>query len=1060
MKPRKLIMQAFGPYKEKVEIDFSLFEAKGLFLICGDTGAGKTTIFDAICFALYGKTSGSYRDKKSLRSEYAEENMESYVDFYFFHQGREYHIWRSPILKYVNRNGKLNEKPERVTFYDADGSTVEGVKQVDGVDGRGVISRLLKIDAKQFMQIAMIAQGEFWELLNVKTAQRTEILRTLFQTEAYKQLENKLKEQKDSDLKQLEQMEQSILQYFLDVETDSDTPEAKVVRDMQEKARKDASAWNVENMLTALETLHKQEKKQQKQVEHEEHLAYEKLKAIQEKMLLAKQNAERLERKRQLQAEKERLENEAERFQAEKETLKKQKLASQKIKPEYDRYIEQKKKCEATEKNLSDKKASLEKQKELLVAYEAQLQQEQAKQPEQQKKESLIEKITAEEERYKQRECLKQEELTLQTKQKELLNHANLLEQKEQALKEDIASYRAEVQRLAEVPAQLLQEQANGENLKKKKEVLDSVIQLRVQEWKQAQHKLEDEQQRVRLALKKYEEKNAEFEEAGRLLDANRAGILAASLVSGCPCPVCGAIDHPHPAVFQAECVTEESYRKLKKEQAASLDEKNKAVKDAEVQKGVCAQKLERLKEELIAWLELDETECADAEVACLLERLDDKKQQLELMLLAQEERIQKLIRLKETYDMTRKRLQKAEEETAETIRQEKEQLQETLQENQQALTRTEAVLGTLQNLMFENWTLAQKEKEAAQRMVRQIKEKIEQAERKKKRAEAEVQALSGEIKALESSLESESQILAGQNETLSKNLEVYQFVSLAEVQDFIRTDVQLAQTEKEIRDYEERVVSNRGQLETMQAMVETIEVVDIQSLQYQLETQEETVEVIRNQHTLLLQRGKNIEEKMQKIRMHKTEYMRAVKARQISQRLYQLVTGQTGKGKITLEQFVQATGFEAIIQAANHRLMQMTDGQFELHRKQNDIGKQSQTFLDLEVLDHYTGHRRPVGNLSGGESFKASLSLALGLSDVISFNLGGIQMDALFIDEGFGTLDKKSMEEAFDILMGLSGKHKLVGIISHRDEMKEIPQKLCVEKTKTGSHITVETAW
>ena len=168
---------------------------------------------------------------------------------------------------------------------------------------------------------------------------------------------------------------------------------------------------------------------------------------------------------------------------------------------------------------------------------------------------------------------------------------------------------------------------------------------------------------------------------------------------------------------------------------------------------------------------------------------------------------------------------------------------------------------------------------------------------------------------------------------------------------------------------------------------------------------------------------------------------------------------GQTGNGKITLEQYIQASGFDSIIAAANRRLIPMSDGQYELFRQEDSLGKRSNTFLNLEVLDNYTGQRRPVGNLSGGESFKASLSLALGLSDTVSSNLGGIQMDALFVDEGFGTLDRKSIENAMDILIGLSGAGKLVGVISHREELMEnIPQQIRVRKTKSGSRIEICT--
>jgi len=198
---------------------------------------------------------------------------------------------------------------------------------------------------------------------------------------------------------------------------------------------------------------------------------------------------------------------------------------------------------------------------------------------------------------------------------------------------------------------------------------------------------------------------------------------------------------------------------------------------------------------------------------------------------------------------------------------------------------------------------------------------------------------------------------------------------------------------------------------------------------------------------------------KLDKITAQESVLEKARKENEICKRLYDLVKGTTGNGKITLEQYIQAAGFDGIIAAANRRLLPMSEGQYELYRQEDSLGKKSNTFLDLEVLDNYTGHRRPVGNLSGGESFKASLSLALGLSDTVSSNIGGIQMDALFVDEGFGTLDKKSMEGAMNILINLSGTRKLVGIISHREELMEnIPQQIRVKKNKDGSQLSFET--
>ena len=234
--------------------------------------------------------------------------------------------------------------------------------------------------------------------------------------------------------------------------------------------------------------------------------------------------------------------------------------------------------------------------------------------------------------------------------------------------------------------------------------------------------------------------------------------------------------------------------------------------------------------------------------------------------------------------------------------------------------------------------------------------------------------------------------------------------------------------------------------------------VIDIEGLKAVCNEQNTNVDLIRKNCNNNENRISTNEEKQKSILSRREELEKARKENAICQRLYNLVRGTTGNGKITSEQYIQAAGFDGIIAAANRRLLPMSDGQYELYRQEDSLGKKSNNFLDLEVLDNYTGHRRPVGNLSGGESFKASLSLALGLSDTVSSNLGGVQMDALFVDEGFGTLDRKSIDSAMEILMNLTGGNKLVGILSHREELMEnIPQQIKVRKTKDGSQISIE---
>jgi exonuclease SbcC len=273
----------------------------------------------------------------------------------------------------------------------------------------------------------------------------------------------------------------------------------------------------------------------------------------------------------------------------------------------------------------------------------------------------------------------------------------------------------------------------------------------------------------------------------------------------------------------------------------------------------------------------------------------------------------------------------------------------------------------------------------------------------------------------------------------------------------YVVSEDDITKSEDCINKYNQSVATNKERLSQAKIDAEGKELVDEQALKAICEEQNKIVDTVRTRVNTIEQRIKNNTAKRDNIAAKRTEYEKSQKEYSIYNKLYSLVKGQASSGKITLEQYIQVTGFDGIIAAANRRLLPMSDGQFELYRRGN-LGKRSNTSLDLEVLDNYTGRMRPVGSLSGGESFKASLSLALGLSDTVSSNIGGIQMDALFVDEGFGTLDRKSIENAMEILVNLSGKNKLVGIISHRDELKEnIPQQIKVKKTREGSQISIE---
>lgn len=380
-------------------------------------------------------------------------------------------------------------------------------------------------------------------------------------------------------------------------------------------------------------------------------------------------------------------------------------------------------------------------------------------------------------------------------------------------------------------------------------------------------------------------------------------------------------------------------------------------------------------------------------------------------------------------------------------------------QKNETDLVQCETELKAIGDLPFENWKAAAEERDKAAAEAAGIFAAIEEAVKNRQDADQKAAELRASISTLKENLSAQKKEEEKLRRELDEALSAHGFASDEEMKRCAVTEKEIADSEKIINDYYQKVETNKARLAEASREAEGRAPIDVEALKEAAEAQNNLVEEIRKDAGAVRYRMQTNREKQENITSQRGIYEEAGRKYTINARLYSLVRGQTGNGKITLEQYIQASGFDGIIAAANRRLRPMSDGQYELYRQEDSLGKRSNTFLNLEVLDNYTGHRRPVGNLSGGESFKASLSLALGLSDTVSSNLGGIQMDALFVDEGFGTLDRKSIENAMDILVNLSGANKLVGIISHREELMEnIPQQIRVTKTRNGSTIEIDT--
>lgn len=1081
MKPTKLVMQAFGAYAEQTEIDFTQFEEKGLFLICGDTGAGKTTIFDAISYALYGEASGSYRDTKNLKSEYVDKKVESFVDFYFTHQGKDYHVCRKPSFKYTNRNGKPDEQAEKVIFYQPDGTTLEGAKNVDGTKEKpGAIPQLLNMDAGQFMQVAMIAQGEFWKLLNAKTNERTEILRTIFQTDAYKKLELKLKNRMDVSFAARKEKEQSISQSFREVkvepaeisegisgiltedlaEDSEEQPRSVVQRicDLQEKLQDSKSVWNIEEMLTLLQAIIGEDTEKAKQKETVLAQAEEELQKLQGTLVSAKDNNAILERYARTKEEREVLESQKGLFEERRIQLDRTKQATYKVKPEYDAWSAKEHEWERTKQLITDGAQTLADCQTRAGMADAKVKETEALRPEAEQCQKIVDKVREEEPRYKEREMLQHElgriQLQLATQEQQeaaLVTAEQMLQKRIGELQEQQAVWKEE-------PQQLAQAQAAHDKLLDSQKKTESIAKNLIPAWRRKQQELEEAQREYRENQDAYESAKEAFTHADRLYRANLVGILASDLAEGEPCPVCGATHHEKLATLVEASVTEEQCKELKAVEEKKLDAFNQATASASSLRADVQAKGQQIKEEIRGYMTPEFIGGVEA-LEELIVSFERQREKLVDTVAQSRERLDTLQQNCEKLREVEAMLARAQGTEMARLAEQRKSLVEERQSLIAKQAASQATLAALQTLSYPDWEAAMQAGNHALARVTEIQTALDTAAKEKKSADEVVARVQASIATQKQALEQQKSDAQMLKQRLNEELTACQFASVEEMQAQVATDAEIHAEEAKLADYDKKVTEVAARLSQLEQEQDARHrtLVDLEQLQQEHTSKRVQVETLRTALQAITFRIQNNCEKQQNIRAQQVAYEKAKKENDTSYRLYTLVSGQTRNGKITFEQYIQAAGFDSILQAANRHLLPMSDNQFQLYRQTNAVGKQTNTFLDLEVLDISTGKRRPVGNLSGGESFKASLSLALGLSDTIAENRGGIQMDALFVDEGFGTLDSKSLEETKDALLSMSGENKLVGIISHRDELMDIPQKLRVTKGRGGSRIQME---
>ena len=892
MRPIKLVMCGFGPYADKTVVDFTLLGESGLYLITGDTGAGKTTIFDAISYALYGEASGQVREVKSLRSKYADDETESYVELDFEYRDEKYKIRRIPeYMRKAKRGDKLVVQKEEAELYflTKDREPIINKKNVNDA-----VTEIIGLDRRQFSQIAMIAQGDFQKLLLADTKERQGIFREIFKTGGYQILQEKLKAESGKLSDELEFARRSVNQYLEGVLGKEEINFAKLPME-------------------------------------------EAIAAIKELIGLDQEEAENINCKLQnLQKELEQIQEHLQKAQTREQTIRTLELA------EAD-YIKVQEQGEKIQQEWEGQKKKQENREELEVKI-AQIQtQISIYQELEEKKKRIIER----------KKFLKEEKERLQTQDIER-------EELQKRLKDD-ESEKIQLENEPERKTELL---FRKEKLDSEKEELKQVVE-NTKKYHLLCGKLSEIQEQYVDKAQIAKERKTEYDLAYQTFLDGQAGVLAKHLKEGEACPVCGSKEHPKKACGTEYIPSQKELEEVKRKWEQARNQMEASSQEAAELLG----KVNAQKERAADQKQIEEQE----------KRLTDEEYKLQEQMKSNKKKV-------ERYQLLQNQIQKIQEQIT-TKREEREKIS-----GQIAALKAEIDMENKQfeeqqqNLRYEDWKQAEIELQNLQTVKRNSRAEYEAAQKN-------LQKWNGDMRKLE-----------GKLEQCNKQLE-----NLGEF--FVEREQEKKTT----------LVEQRADYERM-----------LKELQLRLAT---------NQKALL-----NIEQKSKDIIVLEQKWA-LVKA------LSNTANGNiSGKEKIMLETYVQMAYFERILQRANVRFMVMSEGQYELARSVVAGNNRSQSGLELDVIDHYNGTRRSVKTLSGGESFKASLSLALGLSDEVQSRAGGIRLDTMFVDEGFGSLDEESLEQAIKALAGLTEGNKLVGIISHVGELKErIDRQIIVTKEKAG---------
>ncbi|WP_027398612.1 AAA family ATPase [Anaerovorax odorimutans] len=1047
MKPILLTMSGYGPYAKTINVPFSKFGDKGIFLIAGDTGAGKTTIFDAITYALFGNVSGSTRTVDTLRSDFADRYTETYVELSFKHKGEEYRVYRSPQYERVKKvgNGTTIKQAEAVLYLPKN-KVINKWKDVNIA-----IEDILGVNYKQWRNIAMIAQGEFLNLLNSDSKTRGDILRRIFNTNIFVSFQEELKNMYFNVKKDRESYERSILQYINDISCDKNDSYYENIKEIRDSN----NIHKVFEIGILLEKLIDEDVKKENELLDKIRQIEIIIREISNEMAKAEENnllfieLEKKIKERDLLEEKkhEMNKNNEVLFSAQK---------SSKIIPIEKNYIKSKDEFKKISNRCLNLETFIDEQSELVYKLQN----------------IFIEK----KENNKEIEYLIGEIATWESKiskyemsdslRKEINKLSKVYEDKNKsiiALNEKQNSFLKSKRELSNIPQLFMENEIKISKLK-------NDIELNNQKTEQCEDVLSNVEKYFEMSnhydmktgeYKEFESEveilQREYNECEILYLREQAGILANNLASGDPCPVCGSIHHPNKAKLSKNTLSLEELKNKKlnlevmfntlKQLSEALGIKKAEIESIELQIKNQAEKIIRRESDT----PIDKDKYSSIEdiksiinyfFNALVSQNNIFKNELDnlkdyqVLLKTQEER---LLKIEQIFNNNENILSNEQQELQEinTVLYEKKGQLKNIEENIGSLSKKEAI----------------KQIEVMKEKKKELMLELETSEKNyndSKKVLDEKSAVYGEQKNILPNYEKEFIINEENYKNEIKNLG---FQDEMEYKNAILLQEEVHKLEESVNTYTSSLNEVKLLILHLENQTKGKSYIDTEKFHEDIEKNESERNFIsqrKNEISMKVFQNISVKEKIEKFI---NQYENSEKNSLMIKELYETANGTlAGKSKIVFEQYVQAAYFSLIIEQANKRMSKMTGNRYELKRKEYGNNLKSQVVFELDIFDNYTGKIRSVKSLSGGESFKAALALALGLSDVIQNRLGGIQIDTLFIDEGFGSLDSDSIDQAISVLNQLSEGDRLIGIISHVEELKaSIDKKIMVYNCKAS---------